>query len=567
MYGPSGDALCAYRSELLRVDRSSGTIYPTGLDQSVIPLVDAVTHLESREAITQRLHHQFSDVLSRGEVAALVERLIESKVLVEWPLPATPVDRVSPIAFVGIPTNKPFAAIERVVVSTHAALATQSQTPLILFAQDDSEAFGGSIIQNLAPTLGHNVPVFVSSRDSFTPWFTTITNHLSPEDQETVNKAVGLNADDTWRTGATRNRMLLTGSGHRIVSGDDDQLSRFCDSSGTDNATHISSRFNPMRYQPFPSMEYRDRSVEFAAQDPVAIHDQWLSREQIVGEGTQIDGASAELLHSARSGHAIALATMIGLCGDMGQRMPLNLLASGVFPKDGYSSLLLSGVGIAAPAHNAISDSPFFRSSHIGLDLRNNSGSSMIMPPFPATGRNADGIFGAARSCAALVDSPAVTVHIAKAVDHLSKGTHPLPASVLGESGYRANDILLLTLLNLPSLGSLEAVGHALRAVAGRSPAMVAAHVTPLALNHLEIIESQIEDYAVHGPCEEEANIALAALTTRIRNGSVLQDGVTWDTCRDEIAAYGALLLVWRSVMVRAQEIPWQERGLELPGI
>lgn len=202
--------------------------------------------------------------------------------------------------------------------------------------------------------------------------------------------------------GANRNAILLHSVGDLVLSVDDDTLCRVVRVPKSGDGLTFSSKPDPSEFWFFPSREVALRSVSFADQDALALHERLLGKRLgtcisalRAGSGPDLGQASPSFVRRLGSEVGGVAVTCAGIVGDSGISSPLGyLLLDGsswqrlTRSEEEYGTALTERQVLRGVTETTISDSALCMGGCLGLDNR------ALLPPFMPVQRSEDAIFG-----------------------------------------------------------------------------------------------------------------------------------------------------------------------------
>jgi hypothetical protein len=198
-------------------------------------------------------------------------------------------------------------------------------------------------------------------------------------------------------TGANRNALSLAHVGKPMLSMDDDTLMRWSRTPSARDVVALDGRSCPMQTWFFERRQDARDAVTVEDVDPLALFEDVLGQPApaLVADGCDVTHASRSMVRSLAAGDGSVVAVSAGVVGDSGVGDPTPWLA---LPPGAERRRLLSSRAIYEAAFTSkevvrgaaclsLSDKPFLMAPAVALDLRR------MLPPFPPTGRNQDGVF------------------------------------------------------------------------------------------------------------------------------------------------------------------------------
>jgi hypothetical protein len=357
-------------------------------------LLRACTRFATLEAHAEALSHQpgvppGSHELFRRRLAALAARgLLDRASLVARGGCACAEDSIS-LRTVTIPTrNRPEAVMRAVASVAQAACCSSRSIDCIVI--DDSEA-------GLPPIACHGIRVLLVSRPERERLAAVLASE-SGVPMEIVQRAVLGDSTHSWCPGAAYNVALLLNAGQAFLSIDDDVVLRLAASPAYEPGARATSATDPTAFWFF-----RDRAAALAT--PAVDLDPFAAVERVLGQPAAavltdgsdvpwVDDIAPPLAHMLSSGSAQVVATSFGALGDSGMgsvRYYLHLrgdsLRRGAPDEETWAWVRTTRAVLRATDRIVLSGGSHFMAMAIGLDHRG------FLPPFPPSGRGADGCF------------------------------------------------------------------------------------------------------------------------------------------------------------------------------
>jgi hypothetical protein len=312
---------------------------------------------------------------------------------------------------VTIPTrNRPEAIVRAVASVAQAARCSDRTIDCVVI--DDSE-------DGLLPLECQGIRALVVSR----PERERLAAVLAAESGvpiEVVRRAVLGDPVHGWRPGAAYNVALLLTAGQAFLSIDDDAVLRLAASPAYEPGARATSTSDPTEFWFF-----RDRATALATPlvdlDPFEAVERVLGRPAaaVLADGTDapwVDDVAPPLAHVLGSGSAQVAATSFGVLGDSGMgsvRYYLHLRGDSLrraVPDDlTWAWVRTTRAVLRATNQVVLSGGMHFMAGAVGLDHRG------FLPPFPPSGRGADGRFA---QLLRLCRDEALIAHLPWAVFH-----------------------------------------------------------------------------------------------------------------------------------------------------
>lgn len=285
--GPSGDRIVAHGGELYRIDEPTGKLCATGIDESILPILNGIDSYRTPREHAQDIAEKYHGLLAPNDVAPLLGSLQSAGLLVSkesllssLPVQESPGRAAEPLSHIFTPSDKPLEKVQSVIRSIADQISTDpghassdyENAKIVFSAQGTVSETAWRSLKSLLPK---GIEPLCSDSRSFHVWLRTITAGLPGEEEDLCRTATGLGGTEGFRAGTNRNRILLMGAGLRFVISDDDQPSRFAQLDQGDRL--LTSRFNPLEYSPFASIVQLTDTVGFSPLNPLALHGRHLS--------------------------------------------------------------------------------------------------------------------------------------------------------------------------------------------------------------------------------------------------------------------------------------------------
>jgi len=308
-------------------------------------------------------------------------------------------ETTSPVNEIFIPTrNRPETAARCLL--SHLA-ASSREVSVNVVDDSDSDAMPVFLKELRTLTDEERRRVRFASRQSRFDFFEQLVRSIGPakEALSSLRTCLGVGNALPHRYGISRNWVLLSSAGKRIVSADDDTLSEVAAERESTESVSISSgqddtELLPMRNPSEIAVVHGFRPECVVREHAAILTGLSAFLEKRENSALMLADADVELVRRLLVGPTSIRASAFGIAGDPGRAGFQFLLFAegerrGKFFKDRTTldqALLAPAVVRRVPRYT-IGNSSYFMSTHIGLDNRR------LLPPFFPLGRNSDSIF------------------------------------------------------------------------------------------------------------------------------------------------------------------------------
>lgn len=379
------------------------------------------------------------------------------------------------ITTIGIPTNGRAETLAQCVRAHDRSARSAGRSVTFVIADGSLGAAREATRRALAPLAAEGISIRVADRPARVA-FAAILAERSRIDRSIIEAALLGDPRLGVDTGANHNALLLDAAGEAQLHVDDDVFPRLLRPEGAIDATAIVSGDPSEMWFGSPDLPWI-QADRWSTPDALALHEGVLGADVArvaIDPATDTTAASASMFRRLvrRGGRVITSA--LGSAGDHGMAASFGLLlttgpsrarllASEAIFRAAYEHRLT----LRAPTKIAIAEGAPCLSMSLAIDARD------LVPPFPSSGRDSDGLFGALlRSC--VPDS--FTAHLPWAAEHVppSQRTTSIASEIATAGRSTPNELVRAILgstfdardLSAPRL--MQRAGHVLEHLAAR---------------------------------------------------------------------------------------------------
>ncbi|MCA9623039.1 MAG: hypothetical protein KC731_28670, partial [Myxococcales bacterium] len=251
-------------------------------------------------------------------------------------------------------------------------------------------------------------------------------------------------------TGGNRNALSLAHQGQRVLSMDDDTQLRLARTPSSRDVVALDGRSCPLATWFFGQRQDALDGVRFEEVDPMALFGSAFGAlPGLLKNGCDVTHASQAMVRRLEAGQGHVVAVSAGVVGDSGVGDPTPWLCLPEGPtrrrllraRATYEAAFTHKEVVRGATSLAVSDQPFLMAPALALDL------GCLLPPFPTTVRNQDGVFGYALR---RVMDDGYVAHLPWVVAHLPPSRRYPPCG----PGYSLDAMLIGALATATSVGS-----------------------------------------------------------------------------------------------------------------